>query len=81
MAGPGDHVAFYEGIAVLNGQQQSEPFTKPCNGAPLCNFSVPITVPQGAYYILFDNRPEAHDSRLWGAVPQAAIVGTVTAVK
>jgi signal peptidase I len=78
VAGPGESVSFNEGIAVRNGQMQSEPFTVPCNQKPLCNFSVPLTVPPNSYYILFDDRPEGHDSRLWGAVNQSAIVGVVT---
>jgi signal peptidase I len=81
VAGPGDRLAIVEGIAVVNGQQRSEPFTEPCNEKPLCNFSVPLTVPQDSYYVLSDNRPEAHDSRLWGALPRAGIVGVVTATR
>jgi signal peptidase I len=77
----GDSVAFQEGNTVLNGSLQAESsFTNSCGSGPVCNFSSPITVPAGDYYILYDNRSQVNDSRVWGAVPQAAIVGVVDGV-
>jgi signal peptidase I len=77
----GDSVAFQEGNTVLNGSPQAESsFTSPCGSGPVCNFSSPITVPAGDYYILYDNRSQVNDSRVWGAVPQAAIAGVVDGV-
>jgi signal peptidase I len=80
VAGGGESVAFQEGNVIRNGQPQNESFTSPCGSGPVCTFSDPITVPQGSYYILFDNRSQVDDSRVWGAVPQAAIVGVVNGV-
>jgi signal peptidase I len=74
----GDSLAFKEGNPILNGALQQESSTKPCGNGPVCNFSQPIVVPSDSYYILYDNRAMLDDSRVWGAVPQAAIVGTVT---
>ena len=77
----GDALAFSEGSVIRDGQLQHEASTEPCGNGPVCSFSDPIVVPGGYYYVLYDNRAQLDDSRVWGAVPQAAIVGTVTGVR
>jgi signal peptidase I len=74
----GDTIAIHEGKVVRNGQPESEPPTIPCGNEPGCEFPKPITVPAGEYYVLADNRGLVHeDSRIWGSLPQDAILGTV----
>ena len=34
-----------------------------------------LKIPKGSYFVLGDNRNDSEDSRYWGLVPQAAIVG------
>jgi signal peptidase I len=75
---PGDTIAIRAGRVIRNGRPEPEPRTIHCGPEPGCDFPTPIVVPAGAYYVMSDNRGlSQEDSRVWGAVPQAAIAGTV----
>ena len=60
---------------ILNGRREADSYTTPCGSSPECNFPTPITIPASAYFLLGDNRGESEDSRFWGPVPRAWIVG------
>ena len=78
VAGPGDTVAIVGGHAVVNGVTENEPYIDPCiESATTCSFPAPVRVPAGDYYMLGDNRGTSDDSRYWGPVPGAWIIGTV----
>lgn len=79
VAGPGDTIKVVEGHVIRNGARENDSYIRPCPGVSECNFPAPIKVPAGHWYLLGDNRGESDDSRFWGPVPTAWIVGVVIA--
>ena len=79
VAGPGDTIAIVDGHVILNGKRQKEPFIRSCGGGDQCNFPTPITVPKDHYFMMGDNRGASDDSRYWGPVPRAWIIGNAFA--
>jgi signal peptidase I len=73
VAGPGDTIAVRNGHVIRNGKRASEPFASSC-GDDACNLA-PITVPAGHWFMMGDNRGASDDSRFWGPVPEAWIIG------
>lgn len=72
---PGDRISIRNGHVIRNGVREHDPYIYGCNGVAVCNFSTPITVPAGDYYMMGDNRGASDDSRFWGPVPRAWIIG------
>jgi signal peptidase I len=72
---PGDHLSIRDGHVYRNGTREADGFTIPCDGAGDCNFPTTITIPPGDYYMMGDNRPDSLDSRFWGPVPRAWLIG------
>ena len=75
VAGPGDTLSIQDGHVILNGKPQEEKFIRPCDSGEECTFPVPITIPPGHWFMMGDNRGESDDSRFWGPVPTAWIIG------
>jgi signal peptidase I len=75
VAGPGDRLSIRGGHPVVNGKVANEDFIKPCQGGNDCNLPHTITIPDGHYFMMGDNRGASDDSRFWGPVPRAWIIG------
>ncbi len=83
-----DGVLYVNGVAddaggVTNGDGET-PTTDPAYGQleehPEWSLYEPYTVPADHYYLLGDNRSDSFDSRFWGPVPRASIIGRAFAV-
>ena len=74
---PGDRVGLEDGVLVVNGERRCEAGIDPelLDGV----FFGPVTVPEGAVFLLGDARGESVDSRSFGPVPLDDVVGVVQA--
>jgi signal peptidase I len=72
---PGDHLSIRNGHVIRNGKPERDAYIEQCDGDAACNFPQTIRVPRGEYYMMGDNRPDSEDSRFWGPVPRAWIIG------
>lgn len=76
---PGDTIMVQNGDVYVNGNKfdQSsflQPDVKTYGGSFLKDGDT-VTVPAGEYFVMGDNRPYSSDSREWGFVPEANIIG------
>lgn len=68
---PGETVEIRDGAVWVDGQPLDEPYlTQPTAGQ-----MAPLVVPEGHVFVLGDNRGYSNDSRAFGPVPLANIVG------
>lgn len=80
VAGPGDTIEIVEGHVIRNGERESGEHTEPCRAGDACDFPAAVRLPVDDYFMLGDNRGGSDDSRFWGPVPRARIVGKVVGI-
>jgi signal peptidase I len=75
---PGETWEMEDGIVIVDGRRLVEPYINPDRRG--LDVQPPRTVPAGQYVMLGDNREHSCDSRSWGPLPRANIIGKVFAV-
>ncbi|MBS1871373.1 MAG: signal peptidase I [Actinobacteria bacterium] len=75
----GDRIQIRDGHVIRNGRREPDAFTNPCGSGQGCTFNGTITVPDGSFFMMGDNRGQSDDSRFWGPVPKKWVVGTAIA--
>ncbi|MDE2482176.1 MAG: signal peptidase I [bacterium] len=68
---PGDRIAVDRGTVILNGVPLREPYVRYADARSFPE----VTVPPNDVYVLGDNRANSEDSRFFGAVPDADLMG------
>ncbi len=75
---PGESWRLENGVVFVNGRQLMEPYIEAAQRGT--DTQPPRSVPPGQYVFLGDNRTHSCDSRQWGSVPRANLIGKVFAV-
>jgi signal peptidase I len=75
---PGDRVALRDGALVIDGRRVEEDYVD--YESVDATFFGPVTVPRGQLFVLGDRRANSEDSRDFGPVPLANVVGRAVLV-
>lgn len=76
---PGDTVEIREGVVYINGRELHEPYLDPAHTRRKPNME-PLTLGEGEYFVLGDNRDNSNDSRRIGPIGRKHLVGRVRCV-
>ncbi len=74
---PGEHVKIDEGKVYINGEELKEDYLQPGVSTEKTGPFVDFTVPEGAVFVMGDNRSHSTDSRAFGCIPLEKIESKV----
>jgi signal peptidase I len=75
---PGDEWEERNGFVYINGKRLDESYIKPMRRDS--RTIAPMRIPRDHYFMMGDNRNSSCDSREWGSVPKANLIGKVFAI-
>jgi len=79
---PGETISSVGGTIYVDGQALAQPWLPTLTG--YCEQAVTDirtqTIPAGQFFVMGDCRGDSSDSRYWGTVPEANIIGKVTVI-
>ena len=75
---PGELLEERRGYVYINGKRLNERYLRP-EQRDFTNFH-PVKIALGHYFMMGDNRASSCDSRRWGTVPRAGVIGKVFAI-
>ena len=72
---PGDIITVHNTQVTVDGKLLSEGYVTPSRQGNQYAAITNMRIPEGTYFVMGDNRVGSFDSRAWGCVPQANIIG------
>ncbi|MCL1852690.1 MAG: signal peptidase I [Peptococcaceae bacterium] len=72
---PGETVEVRDGYVWIDGRALNEPYV--ISGGKTAREFAPVTVPEGYYFVMGDNREGSNDSRTWGFLDRKLVIGRV----
>jgi len=76
----GDSIAVRAGHVLRGGVREPDAYIAPCTDNQGCDLPNPVTVPPGYVFLMGDNRGYSDDSRFWGPVPLAWVIGQAVSI-
>ncbi|HXD34736.1 MAG TPA: signal peptidase I [Pyrinomonadaceae bacterium] len=74
---PGDTIEVRVGDVWINGNKLSEPYIDQQRFNVSKRSMAAVKIATGTYFVMADNRDNAGDSRIWGAIKASSVTGVV----